>query len=262
MTLVMRVSDLYTAIKLPIVAYARPSQGPGLTPRPGQIGAPGGSHAPVSGPARPIGYPEGCGPWLWFRVLTATGMRGDQTKQRLAASVDVAIRACKPCELGLCCCTRAIKPAYLRGGKGISINKIILALLIAISLQPMNSRNSIAAERIAIEVDSIGNDMIGQRLVYEVKEVLQRSIRYDINSRYYPRFKLKISTIDPDSNYARANEVCIYHVTLLRLIKIDNGDILPLYLTGILSGFGVRRIADAANKIVASTDRDISGYLK
>jgi len=119
--------------------------------------------------------------------------------------------------------------------------------------------NSVLAqtEEIAVEVIGSANDMVGKRLIYQIKEDIRRSSIMRLSITDENRFQLYISTMpkfDDDPSIATIYSV-IWCIT-----GPEMG--MSLYLYSSLGYCGRDVVASSAENIVAQTDELITNVAK
>lgn len=109
-----------------------------------------------------------------------------------------------------------------------------------------------------VEIVSTSNDLVGQRLVYKVKENIRASnamsLTFDTN---IPRFQICIVTIDNNPNVQGGE-------TAYSAVFLWNGPTLafPFYLNSDVGFSGSARIDEAAQSIVADANEEIDKVLR
>lgn len=134
-------------------------------------------------------------------------------------------------------------------------NNLKRLLLILTSLVALQTE---ALSQIPVEVVDYSEDMVGQMLVYRVKEKFRES-----NIFYLPlvskgfRFRVQISTMDrfKGDNF-RSNVSTIYSVVWL--LYDDEKFLFPIYLDHTLGYSGRDVVGVTAEEIVAKTDRIVT----
>ncbi|MFN3135195.1 MAG: hypothetical protein ACK44H_06435 [Candidatus Kryptonium sp.] len=137
------------------------------------------------------------------------------------------------------------------------VNNLKLLLLILTSLVAFQTE---ALSQIPVEVVDYSEDMVGQMLVYRVKEKFRES-----NIFYLPlvskgfRFRVQISTMDrfKGDNF-RSNVSTIYSVVWL--LYDDEKLVFPIYLDHTLGYSGRDVVGVTAEEIVARTDKIVTQF--
>jgi len=141
---------------------------------------------------------------------------------------------------------------YTFMGNNLKLILLILTLLVAFQTK--------ALSQIPIEVLDYSEDMVGQMLVYRVKEKFRES-----NIFYLPlvpkgfRFRVQISTMDRfKGDDSRSNLSTMYSV--IWLLYDDEKFIFPIYLDHTLGYSGRDVVGSTAEEIVARTDKIITQF--
>lgn len=129
-------------------------------------------------------------------------------------------------------------------------------------LLPMIGVSSLWAQtptvKTPVEVISTSNDLVGQRLVYKIKENIRASSGMELTfNTDIPRFQIIIVTIDSNPNM-QGNE------TVYSAVFLWNGPKLafPFYLNSDVGFSGSNRIDEAAQGITADASEQIDKVLR
>ena len=141
-----------------------------------------------------------------------------------------------------------------KGGFFMKKYYFIVLLLITISFitfSPINAENSQGFSAFPVEVQSNCNDSIGQRLVYEFKELVRKSNSMKLTTENESRIQVIIQSMDSDDK--RPNIYSIY--TVIWNIVPKNG--VPHYFNSVMGYCGSLVISDVASRLIAQTDEKI-----
>jgi hypothetical protein len=103
---------------------------------------------------------------------------------------------------------------------------------------------------ISVKLEASGDDSVGQRLVYRIKEGLRRSSRFDLVEQH--SFGLEISIVTVEG--VRDNPG---NSTVFSVIWVWNNleQPYPFYITSEVGYCGSKRIQECAEGLVASTNK-------
>lgn len=136
----------------------------------------------------------------------------------------------------------------------VLVSIVLVSMLPLFQARPSTAQNS---EPYPVEVRHSGDDMIGSRLVYQVKELIRSSRSMKLVSNNGARFIINIVSLDHDPNSPGHRSV--YSVSIL-FSFVEGG--YPLYLTSLVGYAGSDRVRDAAESLVATADRAIESFLE
>lgn len=126
---------------------------------------------------------------------------------------------------------------------------------------PLSSAQEVS--KVAIEIEHSGDDIVGARFVYNIKEMIRKSSALKLTYSDESRIKMIIITITYDDRHP--STACVYSVTWTLSgtwrHKGNEGVLHPLYLTGVLGTCGSDRVESVAESIVAKTDELAEDYL-
>lgn len=137
-----------------------------------------------------------------------------------------------------------------RGALHVLLTSILpLVFLFAKEIEPM-----------PVEVVDLSDDMVGERLVYYVKEGIRESNAFRLTNSDESRVKLIISTMDRFQDTPNiSSQYCVVWV----FVGASNSDFpWPIYLNHTIGYCGSDVVKTSAEGIVASTDRLISEIQK
>lgn len=103
--------------------------------------------------------------------------------------------------------------------------------------------------KVAIEIINRSEDPVGTRLVFQIKEKIKGSNIFRQAKASEPRLQLIINSIDQDADNPGASTV--YSV----IWTFANADESPAMLNNTLGVCGSERVANAAETILAETDK-------
>jgi len=114
--------------------------------------------------------------------------------------------------------------------------------------------------KIAVEVCHSGSDIVGRRLVYQIKEKIRRSGLLRLTTANEPRFRLSIITIDNAVEKEYSGYSSSYSLAWILCVKKDFLE--KKFITHNLGICGGNRVNEVAEGIVAETDEMVSDFLK
>jgi hypothetical protein len=118
---------------------------------------------------------------------------------------------------------------------------------------------SIAQENVPfpIELQHTGDDIVGSRLAYYVKEGLRKSSGLTLSDDSDYRIQLSIVTLDPSSNKDGYSTV----YSAVWKLKFPT-QLYPFFLNQSVGTCGSRRIEDVADGLVADTDKLATDFVR
>jgi hypothetical protein len=134
--------------------------------------------------------------------------------------------------------------------------KRIIILLTVMVVYSFMVNNVKAEEKIIISIEyGINNeDIIAQKLIYELKEAIRRSSSLALSANRGERVELSILAVDPLSKSKELSGIVSSYCTVLLLYKKINNVLTPLYVKHNLSYCVKGKEKETAEKIVAQTD--------
>lgn len=111
--------------------------------------------------------------------------------------------------------------------------------------------------KFAVEVEHTGNDIVGGRLAFAVKEGIRKSESFRISYKDELRVKIILLTIDNDS-YSPGNS-SIYSFVLC---WVNPTYYFSFFITSYVGQCGSSRVDEVAERIISLTDKRIEGILK
>ncbi len=128
------------------------------------------------------------------------------------------------------------------------MKRILAGLIIALGIPALVTAQT-QAVNVAVEASVEENDMVGNRLVYAVKEQLRKSQAFRLNSETdSATLILHIVTLDPDRPIDSAPHGVRSIASVVWTVK-------AMYWTHEVIVTGGNRVQDRAEDIVADTDR-------
>ena len=123
-----------------------------------------------------------------------------------------------------------------------------------------------AQQRIPIAVNHSGDDVVGERLAFEIREAIRRSAAYELTSVDNSLFQIQLVTIDPQdrgSRNAGNQTVAAIAYTVSNLIPFEEKNPqtwLRMLLTANVQTCGRNVVDGCAKGLVAILDREIEKY--
>lgn len=108
------------------------------------------------------------------------------------------------------------------------------------------------AQNIPVYVNAKGDDAVGNRLVYVLKEQFRRSAGFSLASREQDGVLLvHIVTINPDERVAQQS-----HTIYSYAISFPAGGNRSWYITSFVGACGTSRVSQCANDMIVATDKE------
>lgn len=126
----------------------------------------------------------------------------------------------------------------------------ILVFLVLFGCLFLANDKAITSPKAAIEVDHTGDDFVGQRLAYQLKEEIRRSSSLRLTNSNEPRLIISIITIDLEKEY-KGNWSAYSIAWLVCNIKSER------FITHNVGYCGASRVKEIAESIVAKADKKI-----
>lgn len=122
-------------------------------------------------------------------------------------------------------------------------NKVIISIFLVIFVLSISQLNAEEGELKSTPIEVIaesGDDLVGSRLIYEVKEQIRKSYAFRLTTKEEPRYQLRITTQDPLFSLTSEwhNLMTVYSVVWT--FEVIEGEFsFPLYLhsaVGVVEG--------------------------
>jgi hypothetical protein len=113
--------------------------------------------------------------------------------------------------------------------------------------------------RISVAVDHSGDDAVGARLAYAVREAVRGSHGYRLESAD-ALFRIGIVTLNPDQGNSSNWTVASVVLTMRNDLPLEKGNPqtwYPIYLHSVVQTVGSSRITEQANSVLAKLDAAI-----
>jgi hypothetical protein len=122
-------------------------------------------------------------------------------------------------------------------------------------------------KKFGVSVAHSGEDIVGQRLAFSLREALRSSSGYKLVDGSEAVFRVNLITIDPERNPSAAGTWTAASVTFLmtNYIPYQNNNPqtwYPIYLTSLVVTAGTQRVDEQAKGILASLDAAVEEYKK
>jgi len=117
---------------------------------------------------------------------------------------------------------------------------------------PLNKTLAQTETKTAVEVSASSNDLVGQRLVYQIKEGIRKSSNMRLTYDDESRLQLLIITLERDQ--INPGSSTIYSITWTYKMK---GELLPYFVDNVLGTVGSMHVQEVADDKVAKTDDEL-----
>lgn len=117
----------------------------------------------------------------------------------------------------------------------------------------------------SVAVRHAGDDRIGQKLAFALREVVRASHGYQLVSGPSALFRVSLNTIDPEyeTKYKGIVTVAAVIITMRNFNEFEDGNPqtwYPIYLNSSVLMVGSDRVEDFAKSILADVDSAIEAY--
>lgn len=126
-------------------------------------------------------------------------------------------------------------------------------IIICFILMP---QNVLAQRHVAIEVSHSGDDSVGSRLAYLIKEGIRRSAGLRIASNDKSRLIIHLVTMDEFRESPGTATIYSYTITFYSFGGTE------IYLTSGVGSSGTLRVNESAEGLIAKLDREADGLRK
>jgi len=120
-------------------------------------------------------------------------------------------------------------------------------------------------DKISLSVSHSGNDIVGTRLAFSLREEIRASVGYELQSER-PLVTVLLATLDPnsgDSSREGWSTVAAIVVTMRNDVPYKKGDPqtwYPIYLSSVVQICGSKRVEEIAKLILADVDKTIEDF--
>jgi hypothetical protein len=120
-------------------------------------------------------------------------------------------------------------------------------------------------EKVNVYVDHTGNDPVGQRLAFALREAIRASRGYELASLPQCLFQVSLVTMDPEDSPSRAGKstvVCLI-ITMKNLLPLQEQNPqtwYPIFLDGNVLMCGIRKVDELAQGILAALDAAVERF--
>lgn len=137
---------------------------------------------------------------------------------------------------------------------------VVLSLtLLGLSLCPAPAAAQDNA--IGISVDHTGEDAVGSRLAFAVREAVRASQAYRLETEENALFEISLITLDPDDE--NTHTACAIVYTMKNILPYEEGNPqtwLPIFIGSYLQITGSNRVEEQAKSIIARFDAQVEEY--
>lgn len=136
---------------------------------------------------------------------------------------------------------------------------LLAKILISCQILLMGVRCAFSQDYIKIQVIDSSEGLIGQRLVYYVKEEIRKSSTFDLVDPAGSRWQMIVNAMPKDQDYP--NNAAIYSIVWnLVMPNADGTDGPSMFFDSTLGYCGANVVEQSASDIIARTDKIISEF--
>jgi hypothetical protein len=145
------------------------------------------------------------------------------------------------------------------------MKKIVFATYVTLSVIFFNPYAVGQELKTTIAVNHSGDDLVGQRLIFAIRETIRSSHGYQIESSPRAAYRINIVTMDPESGSSKNGLSAIAAVTIVKKNTTtfnprDPQTWYPIYLTTSVVSVGSKRVDEISKSIVAMLESEIEEY--
>lgn len=115
-----------------------------------------------------------------------------------------------------------------------------------------------ASNKIPIDIEFNGDDLLGKRLYYEISDAIKRCDQFRLTSVNEPRILMRIHTMDIDKE--KTSVITIYCIVWISYTKTGTG-FFPIFMEQLLGFCLEKYVAKQAKDILEQTKKQIPNYL-
>jgi len=132
---------------------------------------------------------------------------------------------------------------------------LLVGILILLPTAAFSQADNSASDSYQISVESFGNDVTGNSLVYKFKEEIRESEGYELVSSSTPLLTVRLSTMPKSRDMPQA--ATIYEVVW----TVPLGEGFPYFVSSTFGYSGRNTVEDTARDLMAQTDQLASNFI-
>jgi len=141
---------------------------------------------------------------------------------------------------------------------------VLLAVTVLLQFPPAASAQE---SKLSVSVEHSGQDSVGQRLAFALREVIRQSAGYRLVPVSGSLLRIDLVTVDPERTAAMSGTWTAAAITYsmrndLPLDKSDPQTWYPIYLSTKVIISGSSRVEEQAKLILAGLDQEVEEYRK
>jgi hypothetical protein len=112
-------------------------------------------------------------------------------------------------------------------------------------------------KRFAVQVDHTGEDLVGQRLAYEIREAIRGSHAYQLEQSPEAIFTIHLVTLDPDDGNKGLRSIAAITITMRNFVPYEANNPqtwMPMYMNTEVVIVGSNQLKSMAHSIIADFD--------
>lgn len=122
-----------------------------------------------------------------------------------------------------------------------------------------------AQQKLTVMVTHSGDDSVGQRLAFAVREAIRGSNGYELLTGPLATFRIQIVTLDPDKNRASSGLQTVAAITYTMrntnsFIETNPHTWYPIYLSSSVMVSGSTRVEEQAKSVLADLEAQIEEF--
>lgn len=141
------------------------------------------------------------------------------------------------------------------------MKKLLLVLLFIFA-----SSIAIAQDnKVKISLYHSGEDIIGKRLAFSIREVIRSSSGYRLVPTNEAGMEIRLTSLDPDTTNQKTGNwtVAAVAIVMTNFFPYEKGNPqtwYPIYMTSVLMTVGTQRVEEQAKSILATVDEELEKY--
>lgn len=143
---------------------------------------------------------------------------------------------------------------------------IRIVAVLAVFAYPAVFSPAVAEEaKISVAVNHSGEDTVGQKLAFALRETIRSSSGYQLISGPKATYRISLVTLDPESSPSAAGRWTVAAVTFTMKNTNPFNDLKPqtwyaIYLTTLVVTAGSRSVDEQAKSLLAALESQIEAY--
>lgn len=135
------------------------------------------------------------------------------------------------------------------------MRNILFAIVLALAFVTASAQD----DKVAVSVAHSGEDNIGKRLAFSLREAIRSSSGYKLVDQRDSGMTVKLITLDPERSAASSGNWTVASVTIVmrNFLPFERGNPqtwYPIYMTSVVMTIGGQRTDEQAKSILATLD--------